>query len=97
MGSYFVRMGDGFLDRMTADEIRADIEAGTQDAAEKAKIKPLSQAEIDYLLEICTTPAKFIGVERGNEIVLTTDGVVVTPEEEPSSGVPVSRSVGVQI
>jgi dimethylamine---corrinoid protein Co-methyltransferase len=97
MNSYYVRMGDGYLDRMEAEEIRSEIEEGTAYAAEKGKIAPLSLDDQERLLDIFTTPVKFIGVERGSEIVLTTDGVVVTNEEEPSSGLPVSRSVGVQM
>ncbi len=97
MNSYYVRMGDGYLDRMEAEEIRSEIEEGTFYAAEKGKIAPLNLDDQERLLDIFTTPAKFIGVERGSEIVLTTDGVVVTNEEEPSSGLPVSRSVGIQM
>ena len=97
MNNYYVRMGDGYLETMSADEIKADIEAGTHDAAGKGKIEPLNSTEIEQLVDIFTTPVRFVSVERGNEIVLTTDGVVVTHEEEPSSGLPISRSVGMQI
>ncbi len=97
MKKYYVRMGDGYLEQMTREEIKADLEAGTGDAAEKAKIAPLSETEILQLLEILTTEAKFVSVERGREIVLTTDGVVVTNDDEPSAGIPVNRATGVEI
>jgi dimethylamine---corrinoid protein Co-methyltransferase len=90
-------MGDGYLEMMEKEEIRSEIESGSADAADKGKIDPLGGEDLDCLLDIFLTPAKFISVNMGNEIVLTTDGVVVTNEEEPSSGLPVSRSVGVQM
>src|SRR5690554_3892970 len=90
-------MGDGYLEQMTREEIKAELEAGMADASEKAKIAPLSESEILHLLEIMTTEARFVSVERGREIVLTTDGVVVTGDDEPSAGIPVCRSTGVEI
>ncbi len=97
MKKYYVRMGDGYLEQMTREEIKAELEAGMADASEKAKIAPLSESEILHLLEIMTTEARFVSVERGREIVLTTDGVVVTGDDEPSAGIPVCRSTGVEI
>jgi len=94
---YYVRMGDGYLDQMTREEIKAELEAGTADASDKGKIPPLGEEEILQLLEIMTAEAKFVSVERGNEIILTTDGVVVTSDDEPSAGIPVCRSTGVEI
>lgn len=67
------RLGDGSLVEVTEDEIRRDLENGTQDAAERAHISPLSEEEISRLLEICCMPRRFVGVERGKELVLTGD------------------------
>ena len=41
---YYVRMGDGYLEQMTREEIKAELEAGMADASKKAKIAPLSES-----------------------------------------------------
>lgn len=97
MKQFYVRMGDGCLVQMARDEIRADLEAGTEEAADLGKIAALSEDEILYLLEIITTKSKFVSVERGNEIILTTDGVEVNIDDEPSAGIPVCRATAVEI
>ena len=67
-------MGDGALVEMTRSEIRADIEAGAQDGARRAKVPPLSQDELDHLLDIYASLARFTGVDIGSEVVLSFDG-----------------------
>jgi dimethylamine---corrinoid protein Co-methyltransferase len=67
-------MGDGALVEMTRSELRADIEAGCRAAAETAKVPPLAQDELDHLLEIYASPARFTGVDIGSEVVLSFDG-----------------------
>jgi len=74
MGMITVRMGDGYLEEMTSEEVVSDIQAGTEDAASKGRIPPLTEDEMARLYEICTMPAKFVCVERGREVVLTYDG-----------------------
>lgn len=69
----FTRLGDGSIIHATVDEIRRDLEAGTQDAAERANIVPLTEDELARLLEIICRRGKFVGVEKGNEIVMTGD------------------------
>ena len=68
------RMGDGSLVRMTRGEIRADLDSGSQAAATRAKVAPLSEQEIDHLLDIYASPARFTGVDIGGEVVLSYDG-----------------------
>jgi len=68
------RMGDGSLVEMTRSEIEADLEAGTQLAAAKAKVPELTQDELDHLLEIYASPARFTAVDIGDEVVLSNDG-----------------------
>ena len=68
------RMGDGSLVHLSRDEIRADLEAGTQAAAARAKVPPLAQDELDHLLEIYASPYRVVGVPQGAEVILTTDG-----------------------
>ena len=45
MAQYFSRMGDGSPISMTKDEIMADLIQGSEDAADRAKVPPLSQEE----------------------------------------------------
>ena len=68
------RMGDGTFTEMTRSEIRADIVAGSEAAAKRAKVPPLTDSEVDHLLEIYASPLRFIGVDVGEEIVLSCDG-----------------------
>lgn len=68
------RMGDGSLTDMTRSEIKADLEAGTEAAASKGKVPPLAQDELDHLLDIFGSPARFTGVDIGDEVVLSKDG-----------------------
>jgi dimethylamine--corrinoid protein Co-methyltransferase len=67
-------MGDGELVHMTRSEIRADLEAGTEAAARRAKVPPLTAHELDHLLDIYGSPARFTGVDIGSEVVLSFDG-----------------------
>jgi dimethylamine--corrinoid protein Co-methyltransferase len=68
------RQGDGSLAFMTRGELRAELEEGTQTAATRAKVSPLTEAELDHLLDIWASPAKFSAVDIGDEVVLTYDG-----------------------
>ena len=53
------RMGDGTFTRMTRSEIRADLVAGSEAAAKRAKVPPLTDEELDHLLDIYASPARF--------------------------------------
>jgi len=68
------RLGDGSLAEMTAAEIEADLYAGSEAAVGRAKVAPLTEDEIDHLLDIFTSPAKFSAVDYGDEVVLSFDG-----------------------
>jgi dimethylamine--corrinoid protein Co-methyltransferase len=68
------RMGDGFMVEMTRSELRADIEAATQEAARKAKTPPLAAAEQEHLLDIYASRAAFTAVDIGDQVVLSCDG-----------------------
>jgi dimethylamine--corrinoid protein Co-methyltransferase len=74
MGKIMTRMGDGFPVEMSEREIRSDLEAGTEDAADRGKIAPLSKEELQYLYDLFASPYRFVSVEPGNEIVLSYDG-----------------------
>ena len=68
------RMGDGSLVEMTRSELEADLQEGTQVAAQKAKVPELTQDELDHLLDIYASPARFTAVDIGDEVVMTNDG-----------------------
>jgi dimethylamine---corrinoid protein Co-methyltransferase len=68
------RMGDGTLADLTPSEIRADIDAGTAIAARRAKLPELTEDERGHLLEIYASQARFVGVDIGDEVVLSCDG-----------------------
>lgn len=82
------RMGDGSFIEMTEAEIRKDIEAGVAEAAKKAKCPPLTDDEIERLMEIICDKRKFVSVERGNELVLTYDS---QPLKFKRLGLPIAR------
>jgi dimethylamine--corrinoid protein Co-methyltransferase len=97
---YLTRMGDGQRVEMAADELMRDFELGTQDAAGKGKIAPLSKEDLEQLLEIFTNPCRIVAVEAGNEVPLTHDiGTLRLMGDQANSGVgiPLSRLQGVQV
>ena len=67
-------MGDGTLFDTTRSAIRTDLEDGTQAAASRAKLPPLEADELDHLLDIFASPARFTAVDIGDEVVLSKDG-----------------------
>ena len=94
MGKFFTRYGDGTPTELSESELRADLEAGTADAADRGKIPPLSEDELNHLFDIFSSPYKFISVEPGQEIVLTYDGAHVKMRRH---GLNVERIQGLQI
>jgi len=58
------RMGDGSFARMTRDEIKRDLGGRHRPGgAQRAKVPPLAQDELDHLLEIYASRARFTGVD----------------------------------
>ena len=68
------RLGDGSLVEMTPSEIRADLIAGSELGARRAKAPLLEDHELDHLLDIFSSEAKFSAVDLGDEVVLSFDG-----------------------
>jgi len=100
MTKYPTRMGDGHVIDMTADELKADLIAGSADAADRGRIPPLKDDEIDFLLDLFKSNARVVGVDSGNEVVLTHDiGTLRLDGDQGNSGVgiPLSRLQGVQV
>src|SRR4030043_319997 len=73
MRKYLTRMGDGFRVEMTDGEVRKDVEDGARDAARRAQISSLSEDEINYLVDLFERPDNAVGVEKGNEVILSYD------------------------
>jgi dimethylamine--corrinoid protein Co-methyltransferase len=100
MKKYLSRRGDGALIEMTADELKQEFELGTEDAADRGKIPPLSKDDLEQLLDIYTDPNRIVSVEPGNEVVLTHDiGTLRLMGDQGNSGVgiPLSRVQGIQV
>lgn len=94
MAKIFSRTGDGWATELTEAELMKDIVDGTRDAAENARIAPLSDDEIDHLYDICKSGDKLTGVERGVEIVTTYDGPTI---EIRHAGIIANRQQALQI
>ena len=65
MAKYLTRRGDGALIEMTSEAIMGDFEAGTADAADRGKIAPLSQDDLETLQDIFTDRNRFVSVGTG--------------------------------
>jgi dimethylamine--corrinoid protein Co-methyltransferase len=94
------RMGDASNVELTPDELRNELETGSEAAAVKGKVPPLTENEFDYLADMFAAPTRIWGVQRGNEVVMTKDGCVnALNSSRMSSGVvaPVNREVGVRL
>ncbi len=68
------RLGDGSLVELTRAEIEADLVAGSEAAVKRAKVEPLPQDDLDHLLDIFMSTAKFSAVDYGDEVILSFDG-----------------------
>ncbi len=73
MTKIFSRYGDGTPAEFTEQELMEDLQAGTEDAADRAKVPILTDDDMKYLFDIMASPHNFISVERGREILLTYD------------------------
>ena len=66
--------GDGSRLELSLEDLKKDIADGSQEAAKKAKIDPLSAEDAEALAEIFLEPGKLTCVKPGSEIVTTDDG-----------------------
>ncbi|MEK6194394.1 MAG: [dimethylamine--corrinoid protein] Co-methyltransferase, partial [Deltaproteobacteria bacterium] len=73
MATILTRYGDGTMLTMSEKELMQDLEAGTEDAADRGNIPALSKEELAHLFDIFSLPYNFVSVEPGNEVVLTYD------------------------
>ena len=58
---------------MTPTALRADVEEATQLAAEKARVPPLDENEIDHIVGIYVSNAVLVSVDLGEQVVLSND------------------------
>jgi dimethylamine--corrinoid protein Co-methyltransferase len=94
MATIFSRLGDGSPIEMTESELKRDLEEGTADAADRGKIPPLPEEELDHLFDIFASPMRFVSVDRGKEVVLSYDATTLKIRRV---GIAVDRIQAVQI
>ncbi len=70
---YMLRMGDGEKIFMTKEDILADIQEGSADAADLGDIAALTDDDMDKMLAIFIDPGRIVGVEPGMEVPVTHD------------------------
>ncbi len=88
------RMGDGERVWMSAEEVKEDILAGTEDAARRAKVQALTEEEQAHLFDIMAEEGRMVGVSPGEEVIVTDDGGTMsfyTCQDGGGVGVPLSR------
>ena len=92
-------MGDGQSVRMSPDQIKEDILAGTKDAADRGRIPELTSDEQDYLFEIVADENKVVSVKPGEEVVLTDDVsyIRMNQDEGASGGLGIPMSPLIQV
>jgi dimethylamine--corrinoid protein Co-methyltransferase len=73
MAEFYTRRGDGKRILMTKEQFMTDIQAGIADAADMGEVPDLNANEIDMLMGILTDKNRVVGVEPGNEVVLSYD------------------------
>jgi len=66
-------MGDGKRVTMTKEQIINDIHAGAADAADMGGVPDLKANEVDQLFDIISDKNRIVGVEPGNEVVVSYD------------------------
>jgi dimethylamine--corrinoid protein Co-methyltransferase len=87
-------MGDGERVLMSFDQVKEDLLAGTQDAAERAEIPPLTSDDLELLFEIVFDPSRIVSVSPGEEVIVTDDAVCTLfylDQDNSGQGIPMSR------
>ncbi len=88
------RMGDGERLWMPAEEVKEDIQAGTEDAARRGEIPALSPEEQAALFDIIAEPGRIVSVNPGEEVIVTDDGCTMSfysGQDGGGVGTPMSR------
>jgi dimethylamine--corrinoid protein Co-methyltransferase len=77
MSGITTRHGDGSPLEMTEAELRGDLEDGANDAADRGGVPTLTEEDYRYLMDLFRRRDRFVGVDVGNEVVLTYDGAAL--------------------
>ena len=88
------RMGDGERVWLSASDIRNDIDEGTADAAKRTPIPELTDEERQQLFDIIADPSRIVGVQPGEEVIVTDDGCSMSfysGQDGGGVGIPMSR------
>jgi len=88
------RMGDGQRIWISASEVKADIDEGSAEAAERARISELTDEDKTQLFDIIADPAKVVSVQPGEEVIVTDDGCSMSfysGQDGGGVGIPMSR------
>lgn len=96
--SILTRMGDGERVRMTAKQVRDELQQGSQNAADTARIPVLTADDIEHLYDIIAETGRVVSVPHGHELIVTDDGIAECfggSEADGGSGVHISRQSSV--
>jgi len=77
---FITRLGDGSAVALTRSELRQELEDGTRTVAAKGRLPALETVELDHLLDIFASAARFSAVDIGDEVILSFDGTG-TPQQ----------------
>jgi len=80
------RMGDGARVEFSAEQIKAEILAGTQDAADRGKIPQLNSDELEQLFEIFADTNRIVAVKPGEEVITTDDSASMSLMNDQADG-----------
>ena len=88
------RMGDGERLWMTSSDVKADIQDGTADAADRGGIPEISDEEKQQLFNIIADPSRIVSVSPGEEVIVSDDGCTMSfysGQDGGGVGIPLSR------
>jgi len=88
------RMGDGERLWMTSSDVKADIQDGTADAADRGGIPEISDGEKQQLFNIIADPSRIVSVSPGEEVIVSDDGCTMSfysGQDGGGVGIPLSR------
>ena len=87
-------MGDGERVWMSTSDVEADIDEGTNEAADRAKIPALTKEDKQQIFNIIAEPSRVVSVLPGEEVIVTDDGCSMSfysGQDGGGVGVPMSR------
>lgn len=101
MEDIITRRGDGQRITMSASQVKEELLAGTNNAADTGRIPPLTPNDLDELFEIVADRNRAVSVERGREVVLTDDLSCVRHSGDEGAaggvGIPMDRLLSILV